>query len=454
MSPSPSEREDTPEVVNSPADTIIMDMEPDRQSSHTVEATSPDTSDPEWAASKSLPPHSTWRSTITAMARCDFCQLGSRGTLQQCLQCGVSVCEECFDAGLLDCRHRLDADRVDWNQHNKSRKRISRARSRVTRSSAAVSRRTPAWLLPQERRQAGRASRADTESASNSAPSTPERYTIRERSYITPRRERDGSIAVRDYQGNNGYAPIQPHFTSAVEQTSNNWNYQFNQPPDQHQEEFNGSSTYSGATLASNEDPLSWNHIQPQTEHQYDQMPSSHNGFASSYNGEWLQPIQSSSAYSFDQPAYHYQQGPAANLPMPLPQASSNSWQPHSPPRRSLTGPELYYADLSNYDLASVSVAPASHPRSPNRIRSTPRVMPEFSMPSSPSGYTLQHGPTGPPRRYEDYFHLQQAGAASSQGQGQGSNQPFTNHHLPVIRTTTEADEDNSYDTSSSRQDL
>ncbi|RSM18608.1 hypothetical protein CDV31_002537 [Fusarium ambrosium] len=452
MSPSPNEREGTPEVVNSPADTIIMDMEPDQQPSHTVNATSPDTSDPEWMASRSLLPHSTWRSTTTAMAKCDFCQRGSRGTLQQCRQCGVSVCEECFDAGQLDCRHRLNADRVDWNQHKKSRKRISRARSRVASSSAAVSRRTPAWLLPQERRQAGRASRADTESAPNSAPSTPERYTIREGSYITPRRERGGSVAVRDHQGNNGYTPIQPHFTSTVEQTNNIWNSHFGQPPERYQEDLNTSSPYSGATLASNEDPLSWNMFnQPETEHRYDQMPPSHNDVASSYNGEWRQPIQSSSAYSLDELAYHHQQGPAANLPMSLPQASSNSWQSNQQTHTVAMGPLLYNSDLSDYDLVSVSVAPASYPQSPSRVWSTPRVMPELDM---PSGYTLQHEPTGPPRRYEEYFHLRQAGAASSQGQGQGSNQPFTNHHLPAIRTTTEADEDNSYDTNSSKQYL
>ncbi|RSL39295.1 hypothetical protein CEP53_014168 [Fusarium sp. AF-6] len=344
MSPSPNEREGTPEVVNSPTDTIVMDMEPDRQPSHTVNANSPNTSDPEWMASRSLLPHSTWRSTTTAMAKCDFCQRGSRGTLQQ---------------------------------------------------------------------------------------------------------------SVRDYHGNNGYTPIQPHFTSTVEQTNNIWNAHFGQPPERYQEDINGSSPYSGATLASNEDPLSWNMFnQPETEHQYDQMPSSHNGVASSYNGEWRQPIQSSSAYSLDELAYLHRQGPAANLPTPLPQASSNSWQPNQQTHTVAMGPLLYNSDLSDYDLVSVSVAPASYPRSPSRVWSTPRVMPELGMPFPPSGDTLQHEPMGPPRRYEDYFHIRQAGAASSQGQGQGSNQPFTNHHLPAIRTTTEADEDNNYDTNSSKQYL
>ncbi|KAM6531043.1 hypothetical protein FSOLCH5_000530 [Fusarium solani] len=432
--------EDTPEVVNSPADTIIMDMELDRQSSHTVEAPTDGPSDPEWGGLVSPMLHATWTSTTTAMAKCDFCQRGSRGTLQQCRDCGLSICQECFDAGRLDRRHQLDVDRVDWNQHNKSgrplKSRASRARSRFASSSAAVSAGTSAAPLSQERGQFGGVTPRDTASPSNSTLSTPERSSIGERFDHTPRGERGGPVTIRDYQGNNGYAHIQPHVSSAIEQTEteNNWNYQFSQPPGQHRAYLNGSSSYHGVALASSEDPSSWNNAfsqppgqhqqdhqgssayhgsgpataenpnswndmfdQPQTGHQYDQMQSSQNGVASS-------------AYPVNQPTYHDQQQPTANLPMPSHQTSSSSWQPHGSPYTPASGSGLYYPDLSNYALVSIAVAPASFPQSPSRVRSTPRVLPDMSpdmsMPFFMSPYALQHEPAGPPRQYEDYFDL------------------------------------------------
>lgn len=162
---------------------------------------------------------------------------------------------------------------------------------------------------------------------------------------------------------------------------------------------------------------------QPQTGHQYDQMQSSQNSSASSDHSEWRQvcwPIsssshsqltiqqstQSSSAYNVNQHAYHDQQQPTANLPMPSHQASSSSWQPHSSPYTPASGSGLYYPDLSNYALVSIAVAPASFPQSPSRARSTPRVLPDMDMPFFMSPYALQHEPAGPPRRYEDYFDL------------------------------------------------
>ncbi|KAJ4203670.1 hypothetical protein NW767_005159 [Fusarium falciforme] len=215
-------REDTPEAVNSPADTIIMDMELDRQSSHTVEAATDGPANPEWGESASPMLHATWTSTTTAMAKCDFCQRGSRGTLQQCRDCGLSICQECFDAGRLDRRHQLDADRVDWNQHNKNgralKNRASRATPRFASSSAAVSAGTSAAPQSQERRQFGGVTPRDTASPSNSAPSTPERSSIGERFDHTPQGERGGSVTIRDYQENNGYTHIQPHVSSAIEQ--------------------------------------------------------------------------------------------------------------------------------------------------------------------------------------------------------------------------------------------
>ncbi|WAO83354.1 Hypothetical protein NCS54_00053900 [Fusarium falciforme] len=442
-------REDTPEAVNSPADIIIMDMELDRQSSHTVEAATDGPANPEWGESASPMLHATWTSTTTAMAKCDFCQRGRRGTLQQCRDCGLSICQECFDAGRLDRRHQLDADRVDWNQHNKNgralKNRASRATPRFASSSAAVSAGTSAAPQSQERRQFGGVTPRDTASPSNSAPSTPERSSIGERFDHTPQGERGGPVTIRDYQGNNGYTHIQPHVSSAIEQTEteNNWNYQFSQPPGQHRGYLNGSSSYHDVALASSEDPSSWNNAfsqlpaqhqqdhqgssayhssapatsenpnlwndmfdQPQTGHQYDQMESSQNSSASSDHGEWRQSAQSSSAYYVNQPAYHDQQQPTANLPMPSHQALPSSWQPHGSPYTAASGSGLYYPDLSNYALVSIAVAPASFPQSPSRARSTPRVLPDMDMPFFMSPYALQHEPAGPPRRYEDYFDL------------------------------------------------
>ncbi|KAL6357723.1 hypothetical protein LRP88_07896 [Fusarium phalaenopsidis] len=449
MAPSRTMGEDTSEVVNSPADTIIMDMELDRQSSHIVEAATDGPLDPEWGELVSPMLHATWTSTTTAMAKCDFCQRGSRGTLQQCRDCGLSICQECFDAGRLDHRHQLDADRVDWNQHNKSgrplKNRASRARPRFASSSAAVSAGTSAATQSQERGQFGGVAPRDTASPSNSASSssTPERSSIGERFDHTPRGERGGSVTIRDYQGSNGYAHIQPHVSSAIEQTEteNNWNYQFSQlpgqhraylngsssyhdvalasskvladpsswnnafsqPPGQHQQDHRGSSAYHGSAPATAENPNSWNDMfdQPQTGHQYDQMQSSQNGVASS-------------AYPVNQPAYHDHQQSTANLPVPSHQTSSSSWQPHGSPYTPASGSGLYYPDLSNYALVSIAVAPASFPQSPSQVRSTPRVLSDMSpdmsldmsMPFFMSPYALQHEPAGPPRRYEDYFDL------------------------------------------------
>ncbi|KAI8690629.1 hypothetical protein NCS56_00053900 [Fusarium sp. Ph1] len=464
MAPSRTMGEDTSEVVNSPADTIIMDMELDRQSSHIVEAATDGPLDPEWGELVSPMLHATWTSTTTAMAKCDFCQRGSRGTLQQCRDCGLSICQECFDAGRLDHRHQLDADRVDWNQHNKSgrplKNRASRARPRFASSSAAVSAGTSAATQSQERGQFGGVAPRDTASPSNSASSssTPERSSIGERFDHTPRGERGGSVTIRDYQGSNGYAHIQPHVSSAIEQRQriigiinsanyrvnterilmvlpvittllsqaarylqwyldlysesiqltthqdpSSWNNAFSQPPGQHQQDHRGSSAYHGSAPATAENPNSWNDMfdQPQTGHQYDQMQSSQNGVASS-------------AYPVNQPAYHDHQQSTANLPVPSHQTSSSSWQPHGSPYTPASGSGLYYPDLSNYALVSIAVAPASFPQSPSQVRSTPRVLSDMSpdmsldmsMPFFMSPYALQHEPAGPPRRYEDYFDL------------------------------------------------
>ncbi|EEU47665.1 uncharacterized protein NECHADRAFT_74456 [Fusarium vanettenii 77-13-4] len=437
--------EDTIEVVSSPADTIIMSMEVDRQSSHTVEATNDGLSDPEWERRDPPSPmlHTTWTSNTTAMAKCDTCERGSRGTLQQCRRCAVTICQECFDAGKLSHDHQLDADSVDWNQHNKSsrssKKRASRARPRFDSSSATASAGTSASPHSQER-QFGGVVPPDTASPSNSVPSTPERPSIGEMFNRTPRYEVGGTATVRNHYGNNGYAPIEPHPSSDIEQaeSGNYWNSTFSQPPGRHREYLDGSSSSNGATLASSEDPSSWNHTfgqrrqdhqgssayrlsasatfegtspwnmmfgQPQTRRQHDQMQTSQNSAASANNGEWRQSFQSSSAYNINQLAYPGQQEPAANLLMRSRQDLSSSWQPHDAPYPSAARSNMYYSDLFNYGPVPIAVAPAAFPRSPSRVQSTPRVLPERIMPRFLS-LDLRCHPSGPPRRYEDYFDL------------------------------------------------
>ncbi|KAL2684991.1 hypothetical protein Neosp_006084 [[Neocosmospora] mangrovei] len=462
--------EDTIEVVSSPADTIIispddtivMSMEVDQQSSHTVEATNDGLSDPEWERRDPPSPmlHTTWTSNTTAMAKCDTCERGSRGTLQQCRRCAVSICQECFDAGKLDHDHQLDADSVDWNQHNKSsrssKKRASRARPRFDSSSATTPAGTSASPHSQER-QFGGVVPPDTASPSNSVPPTPEIPSIGEMLNRTPWYELGGSAAVKNHYGNNGYAPIEPQPSSDIEQakSGNYWNSNFSQPPGRHREYLNGSSSNCGATLASSEDPFSWTGTfgqrpvqrrqdhqgpsayhgsasvtvrdtgswnmfgQPQTRRQHDQIQTPQNSAASANNGEWRQSYQSSSAYDVNQPACPDQQEPRANLLMRSHRDLSSSWQPHDAPYPSAARSIMYDPDLLNYCPIPIAVAPAAFPQSSRRVRSTPRVLPERILPRFLSLDAPWSEPSGPPRRYEDYLDLHQAKTASSQGQSE-----------------------------------
>ncbi|KAF5003005.1 hypothetical protein FDECE_10427 [Fusarium decemcellulare] len=66
--------------------------------------------------------HHGWGTSIVAMSKCDFCQQGARGTLQQCHECRIAICKGCFEQGQLDSRHQLDSATVNWEQHlNKTR---------------------------------------------------------------------------------------------------------------------------------------------------------------------------------------------------------------------------------------------------------------------------------------------------------------------------------------------
>lgn len=67
--------------------------------------------------------HSGWEATSVAMARCDFCQLASRGVVQKCNTCKLSICKACFDNDRLanDPIHNIAEDEVNWEPLAKPR---------------------------------------------------------------------------------------------------------------------------------------------------------------------------------------------------------------------------------------------------------------------------------------------------------------------------------------------
>lgn len=97
--------------------------------------------------------HVGWEASSVAMARCDFCQLASRGIVLKCNTCKLSICKECFDDGRLDnnVTHQINNDQVNWKPVIKTRNiqratarggrpRVARPRGRTTRSTTARSR--------------------------------------------------------------------------------------------------------------------------------------------------------------------------------------------------------------------------------------------------------------------------------------------------------------------------
>ncbi|RDA90912.1 hypothetical protein CP533_4440 [Ophiocordyceps camponoti-saundersi (nom. inval.)] len=63
--------------------------------------------------------HTGWEATNVPTAKCDLCQKQSRGIIQKCSQCKLSVCKTCARDDRLrdDARHSLDPDAVDWKPH-------------------------------------------------------------------------------------------------------------------------------------------------------------------------------------------------------------------------------------------------------------------------------------------------------------------------------------------------
>lgn len=65
--------------------------------------------------------HRGWQASGVSMAKCDICNQRTRGTVQKCDDCQLSICYTCCVAGRLDSRHTLDPDSVRWDVHIKSR---------------------------------------------------------------------------------------------------------------------------------------------------------------------------------------------------------------------------------------------------------------------------------------------------------------------------------------------
>ncbi|RCI11554.1 hypothetical protein L249_7348 [Ophiocordyceps polyrhachis-furcata BCC 54312] len=72
--------------------------------------------------------HTGWEASNVPTAKCDLCQKQSRGVIQKCSQCKLSVCKTCAHDHRLqdDPRHALDPDAVDWKPPSSSAVRKTR----------------------------------------------------------------------------------------------------------------------------------------------------------------------------------------------------------------------------------------------------------------------------------------------------------------------------------------
>ncbi|KAK2593589.1 hypothetical protein QQS21_008718 [Conoideocrella luteorostrata] len=62
--------------------------------------------------------HRGWEAICIGTALCDLCNKQSRGIVQKCLKCGLSVCFDCSESGALigNRNHELDHGSVCWNK--------------------------------------------------------------------------------------------------------------------------------------------------------------------------------------------------------------------------------------------------------------------------------------------------------------------------------------------------
>ncbi|KAG6017964.1 hypothetical protein E4U43_008091 [Claviceps pusilla] len=73
--------------------------------------------------------HEGWEAICIGTALCDFCSKQSRGVVQKCLKCGLSICSPCSQRGALrgNRNHRLDHNAVCWDRSALEPRRTSKA---------------------------------------------------------------------------------------------------------------------------------------------------------------------------------------------------------------------------------------------------------------------------------------------------------------------------------------
>ncbi|KPM38117.1 hypothetical protein AK830_g8430 [Neonectria ditissima] len=118
----------------------------------------------------SRPRHEGWMGTGIPMAKCDFCDHRSQGTLQRCSVCKIAICRECLDAGRLDSRHHLDADSVRWDLHVAAAQPTAEKKLKKTRAATAKTGSTRARGAGRSRARGARTARNVATRASAAAP--------------------------------------------------------------------------------------------------------------------------------------------------------------------------------------------------------------------------------------------------------------------------------------------
>ncbi|KAG6029401.1 hypothetical protein E4U40_000544 [Claviceps sp. LM458 group G5] len=75
--------------------------------------------------------HEGWQAICVGTALCDFCGKQSRGVVQKCVKCGLSICSPCSSCGALrgNRNHKLDHDDACWDRHAVETRRCKRGGS-------------------------------------------------------------------------------------------------------------------------------------------------------------------------------------------------------------------------------------------------------------------------------------------------------------------------------------
>ena len=136
------------EAINGSSPSTDTESTP-RSSTRDTDVSTTSTDPSEYSVSWSPRVHSGWEASCVAMARCDFCQKSSRGVIQKCSTCKLSICKECFEHGCLDDdkNHQLDTTLVKWAPTIKQKPSklmpAKRVKPRVTRGRVTKNQGTP-----------------------------------------------------------------------------------------------------------------------------------------------------------------------------------------------------------------------------------------------------------------------------------------------------------------------